>query len=307
MKAIKQHATQKGFTLIELLLALALGAFVVAISIALYQHAKKAYVENGTQLLNTKKVIISQRFFKEGLAGSIESCNNAPIRLSLVDSSQLWWQAGASVAEIYPAHNNIQSFKEVGSQIGERDANSDVLLLRPALLPATSIVKHDIENDKFIAQNSIQLTRGGLAIVCDQNVAVVFQVAYTTGRHIHYGSGDITPGNCRRAFNAENCGGDYRFDKDALLAHYTPKIFYIANSYAGPALYRQQPIISRRGYSHRLSMHSQELVSGIIGLHGATAQTDNGHSSGLVLQITIAGNTSTKSEHYEKYLYTLPL
>ena len=229
MKAIKRQTATRGFTLIELLLTLALGAFVVATSVALYQYIKGAYIDSGRRLLVTEKLIVSQRIFKEALAGSIESCNTAPIRLSLVNGSQVWLQARKSVAEVYPAHSTMGGLKKIGNQIGDREATSDVLLLSPALLPATPLVRHDLENDKLVAQDSIGLTRGGLAVVCDENVAIVFQVAYTTGRHIHYAGSGITPGNCSGAFVSEQCGGDYRFDKNALVAHYAPSLFYIAH------------------------------------------------------------------------------
>ncbi|MBC6414706.1 MAG: prepilin-type N-terminal cleavage/methylation domain-containing protein [Chromatiales bacterium] len=307
MAAISIQSARQGFTLIEILLTLALAAFVLAISIALYQYAKQAYIDNGAQLRVTEKLIASKRIFSETLNGSIKSCSAAPTRLSLVNSTQLWLQAGASAVEIYPGQNNISSFKRVGDKIGERDIDSDVLLLRAARLPATSLVAHSIENNKFIAQNSIGLTRSGLAIVCDENAAVVFQVAYTTGRHIHYAGGGIAPGNCANAFSDERCGGSYRFAKGALLAHYTPTIFYIANSHAGPALYRQKPIIFRRHGNRRLSMRAQELVSGIMRLHAAADFSPSKQNNGLALQLTIAKDAHSRSDHYETYMYTLPL
>ena len=293
--------------MIELLLTLALSAFVVAISVALYQHAKGAYMDSGKRLLVTEKLAVSQRILKEALAGSIESCNAAPTQLSLLNSSQVWLQARTSVAEVYPARNNIKGFKKIGAQIGGREAESDLLLLRSVILPATSLVLHDTENDRLIARNSIGLTRGGLAIVCDENAAIVFQVAYTTGRHIHYGNGEIVPGNCRNAFTSERCGGNYRFDKGALLAHYAPSLFYIANGHAGLALYRQRPTIFRQQHGRRLSIRAQELVSGITQLQAATNHTDTGQNTELVLQLTIAGDINTEHQYYEKYLYTLPL
>ena len=294
--------------MIELLLTLALGAFVITISIMLYQYAKSAYIDSGRQLLVTEKLAVSQRVFKEALTGSIASCNAAPTRLSIVDSSQPWLQAGKSAIEIYPAQNNVKGFKKIGTKIGERDDDSDVLLLGSAVLPATPIISHDIANNKFIVGNSIGLTRGGLAIVCDRKVAVVFQVAYTTGLHIHYAGSGIVPGNCTGAFTSEQCGGRYLFGKDALLAHYAPSVFYIANGHAGTALYRQKPIVFRSSHSRRLSMRSQELVSGIIQLQAASGERDDsGHNNGLVLQITIAADAATSSKHHERYLYTLPL
>ena len=307
MRAIKHRTAALGFTLIELLLALALGAFVVAISIALYQYAKSAYMDSGRRLLVTEKLAVSQHLFKEAAMGSIESCSSAATRLSLVDSSQPWLQAGKSAIEIYPAQNNVKGFKKIGTKIGERDDDSDVLLLRAAPLPATPIISHDIANDKFIVGNSIGLTRGGLAIVCDGKVAVVFQVAYTTGRHIHYAGDGIVPGNCTGAFASESCGGRYLFGKGALLAHYAPSVFYIANGYTGSALYRQKPTIFRSSHSRRLSMRSQELVSGVIRLQAASGRADSGHNNGLVLQITIAGDANKNPRHHETYLYTLPL
>ena len=307
MKAIKRQTTTRGFTLIELLLTLALGAFVVATSVALYQYIKGAYIDSGRRLLVTEKLIVSQRIFKEALAGSIESCNTAPIRLSLVNSSQVWLQARKSVAEVYPAHSALGGLKKIGNQIGEREATSDVLLLSPALLPATPIVLHDVENDKFVIQDSVALTRGGLAVVCDENVAIVFQVAYTTGRHIHYTGNGVAPGNCSGAFVSEQCGGDYRFDKNALLAHYAPSLFYIAHGRTGLALYEQKPIIFRQSHNRRLSIRARELVSGIIQLQATTNRTDAGYATGLVVQLTVAGDANTNHQYYEKHLYTLPL
>lgn len=307
MKAMKPQTAMRGFTLIELLLTLALGAFVVAISVALYQYAKGAYIDSGKRLLITEKLVASQRIFEEALSGSIESCNAAPMQLSLINSSQGWLQARKSVAEIYPARNNVGGLKRIGTQIGEREPESDVLLLRPAVLPATAIVSHDIANNKLIVRNSIGLTRGELAIICDENIAVVFQVIYTTGRHIHYAGDRVVPGNCASAFTSEQCGGHYRFDRGALLAHYEPSILYIANGHAGPALYSQKPVIFRRSHSRRLSMRARELVSNITQLHATTNHAKTGRDTELVLQITIAGDTNTNHLHYEKHLYTLPL
>ena len=307
MRAIKRQTTAHGFTLIELLLTLALGAFVVATSVALYQYIKDAYIDSGRRLLTTEKLIVSQRIFNEALMGSIESCNTAPARMSLVNSSQVWLQARRSAAEVYPAHSTLGGLKKIGDQIGEREASSDVLLLSPAVLPAAPLVLHDVQNDKFVIQHSIGLTRGGLAVVCDENAAIIFQVAYTTGRHIHYARSGITPGNCSGAFVSAQCGGTYRFDKNALLAHYAPSIFYVANGHAGLALYRQKPIIFRQSHNSRLSIRAQELVSGVIQMQAATNRTNVGHSSGLVVQLTVVGDMNTVHQHHEKYLYTLPL
>ena len=307
MKAIERQTATRGFTLIELLLTLALGAFVVATSVALYQYIKDAYIDSGKRLSATEKLIVSQRIFKEALAGSIESCNTAPVRQSLVNSSQVWLQARESVAEVYPAHSTIGGLKKIGNRIGEREATGDVLLLRPAVLPATSVVRHDVENDKFVVGNSIGLTRGGLAVVCDENAAVIFQVAYTTGRHIHYAGSGIAPGNCSSAFTSEQCGGNYRFDKNALLAHYSPSLFYVAHGHAGLALYRQKPIIFRQSHNRRLSIRARELVSGVVQLQATTNRTDAGNSSELVVQLTVVGNANTNHRYYEKHLYTLPL
>lgn len=309
MKAIinKRYASAHGFTLIELLLTLALGAFVLTTSITLYQHAKGAYTASGKQLLITEKLAVSQRLLQEASNGSINSCYEAPTRLSLVNSSQFWLQAGESPAEIYTTGNNIVGLKRIGTQIGEREAESDVLLLRSAALPATSIVTHDIEHDKFIVRNGIGLTRGELAIACDENVAVVFQVAYTTGRHIHYSGSGIVPGNCAEAFTSEQCGGSYRLGKEALLAHYAPSVFYIANGYAGLALYRQKPTIFRNNHNRRLSLRAQEMVSGIIRLHAALGNADSGQKPEIVVEFTIVANTKANKLEHEKYLYTLLL
>ena len=307
MKAIKRQTATCGFTLIELLLTLALGAFVVATSVALYQYIKDAYIDSGKRLLATEKLIVSQRIFEEALAGSIESCNTAPVRMSLVNSSQVWLQATESVAEVYPAHNIIGGLKKIGNRVGEREATSDVLLLRPAVLPATSVVLHDVENNKFVVRNSIGLTRGGLTVVCDENVAIIFQVAYTTGRHIHYAGSGIAPGNCSGAFVSEQCGGNYRFDKNVLLAHYAPSIFYIAHGHAGLALYEQKPVIFRQSHNRRLSIRARELVSGIVQMQAATNRLGIGNSTGLVVQLTVAGDVNTNHQYYEKHLYTLPL
>ncbi len=307
MKAIKRQISTRGFTLIELLLTLALGAFVVATSVALYQYIKDAYIDSGKRLLTTERLIVSQRIFKEALAGSIESCNTAPVRLSLVNSSQIWLQARKSAAEVYSAHSTIGDLKKIGNQIGEREATSDVLLLSPAVLPATPIMLHDVGNDKFVVQDSIGLTRGGLAVVCDENAAIIFQVAYTTGRHIHYAGSGIAPGNCPSAFTSEQCGGNYRFDKNALLAHYAPSLFYIAHGHAGLALYQQKPIIFRQSHNRRLSIRAREIVSGIIQLQATTNRTDAGHGTGLVVQLTVAGDANTNHRYHEKHLYTLPL
>ena len=307
METIKRQTATSGFTLIELLLTLALGAFVVATSVSLYQYIKDAYIDSGRRLLTTEKLIVSQRIFNRALAGSIESCNIAPTRLSLVNSSQVWLQARKSAAKVYPAHSTTGGLKKIGDQIGEREATSDVLLLSPAVLPAAPIVLHDVQNDKFVIQNSIGLTRGGLAVVCDENVAIIFQVAYTTGRHIHYARSGITPGNCSGAFVSMQCGGTYRFDKNALLAHYEPSFFYIAHGHAGLALYRQKPVIFRQGHNRRLSIRAQELVSGVMQMQAATNLTDAGYGSGLVVQLTVVGDTNTIHQHHEKYLYTLPL
>jgi len=315
-----------GFTLIELLLALALGAFVIASSVALYQNIQLAYTESSRQLQSTQKFAVAQRIVDAAVNGALASCNTATTRRSLVNGRQFWSQAGRANAEVYPASSTVRGLKRIGSSTGARAANSDVLLLRTAQLPASAVVMHDIDNDKFVIQNSIGLSRGELAVVCDKNAALIFQVSHTTGRHIHYGERHggrrVAPGNCTN-FAAPRCGGNYRFAAGALLARYTPLVFYVGYGYAGVALYRQKPSVSKRANGHRLSLRAQELVSGIAQLRAALSAANNGAATALAVQLTIADGTTTDDRpraawsnesdsalhrrHDEKYLYTRPL
>jgi len=303
-----------GFTLIELLLALALAAFVIGFSVALYQNIKLAYTESSRQLQNTKKFTVAQRIMDESLNGSLASCNTATTRRSLVNGSQFWSQAAGAHAEVYPASTSISGLKRIGNSIGERAANSDVLVLRTAQLPASAVVMHDTSNAKFVIQNSIGLSRGELAVVCDKNAALIFQVTHTTGRHIHYRGAQVAPGNCTN-FAAPRCAGNYRFAGGALLARYTALIFYVGYGYAGPALYRQKPTVIRRANGRRLSLRAQELVSGISQLHATVNLAASGAATALAVQFSLADSTTSghaadaasNRQHDEKYLYTRPL
>ena len=85
------------------------------------------------------------------------------------------------------------------------------------------------------------------------------------------------------------------------------RFFILRMVEAGLALYEQKPTIFRQSHNRRLSIRARELVSGIIQLQATTDRTDAAYGTGLIVQLTVAGDANTNQQYHEKHLYTLPL
>ena len=305
MKLFKRAS---GFTLIELLVTIALGAFVVSTSIALYQVVRKAQLANAQSLTMTQNLVVAQRSIAAALEGALASCATASRHISLVRDNRFWLQAKQAVAEVHRANSILPGLKKVGSAPAQRHAGSDVLVLRPTRLPATPIVSHDLDEGAFITQNAIGLRRGELATVCDENVAVVFQVSRVSAKKVYYTHATILPGNCADPFRSAECGGGHHWGSTTLLARYSPSVFYIGNGRSGLALYKQQPTVFGRGSSRRLALHTQELVAGITQLKASVSRSVAGEGlASIALRLTIADTSASGERRYEKHAFTLPL
>lgn len=309
MQSLKQPSGQiRGFTLVELLVAIALGAFLITISITLYQTILKAQLTAAQSLAITQKLIVSRHAITTALDGAITPCTSAPKRISLVRANHFWLQHNRAIAEVSVAGDALSGLKPIGRLAGERHPASDVLIVRPARLPATAIVAHDSVNNAFVIQNPIGLTRGDLAIICNQHIAVVFQVARVTTKRIYYVGTNISPGNCPNAFTSPDCGGDYVWTADTLLAHYHPTVFYIGNGSSGLALYRQQPTVFHSGNQHRLALRAQQLVEGVTQLNVAVSNTaGNTNPNAIAVRLTLADISLSANKRYEKHAFTVPL
>ena len=305
MKPLEQAS---GFTLIELLVTIALSAFVITTSIALYQVVRKAQLANAQSLTMTQNLVVAQRSIAAAVEGTLASCAGAARHISLVRDNRFWLQPKRAVAEVHRANSALPGLKKVGSSPAQRHAGSDVLVLRPARFPATPIVSHNLDEGAFVIQNTIGLRRGELATVCNENLAVVFQVSRVSAKKVFYTHATILPGNCASPFRSDECGGGHHWGSTALLARYTPSIFYIGNGRSGLALYKQQPTVFGRGSRRRLALHTQELVAGITQLKASVNRAVGSESSAnIALRLTIADTSSSGERRYEKHAFTLPL
>ncbi len=257
-----------GFTLVELLSALTLGALLIAALLKLQHNMQSAHNAAENRSAVAQKLIVARRALADSVAGIMPACAGKARHFNLMTaaaSAPFWLKPFESTLRVVGADDPPDGLKAVGRRAGERRAQSDVLIVRAAALPAVSVSGHATATRAFVVSDTAGFKPGDVALVCDEHAAVLFQVTDVGAHSLGYAGGAARPGNCPGAFAAGGCARDYRFSGNAVGARYTASVFYVGVGKSGDgfSLYRQRPVVVRSGATRRLRLSTEEIITGV--------------------------------------------
>lgn len=260
---------QGGFTLVELLSALTLGALLIAALLKLHHNAQWAHAAAANRAAVAQKLIVLRRAIGESVAGMAPACGAKAQRFNLMTagaSAPFWLKVFESTVQVVGDDDGApDGLKRVGTRPGERRAQSDVLVVRGAALPAVSVSGHATGTRAFVVSDTAGFRRGDAALICDEHAAALFQVTDVGAHSLGYGGGGVRPGNCAGAFAAGGCAQQHHFGDGAVIARYAASVFYVGvgKSGGGFSLYRQRPGVVRAGAVRRLTLSAEEIITGV--------------------------------------------
>lgn len=300
-----------GFTLIELLSALTLGALLIAAMLKLHHNAQWAHAAAANRAAVAQKLIVLRRAVGESVAGIAPACGAKTLRFNLMTagaSAPFWLKVFESTVQVVGDGDSgaPDGLKRVGERPGERRAQSDVLVVRGAALPAVSVSGHATGTRAFVVSDTAGFRRGDAALICDEHAAALFQVTDVGAHSLGYGGGGVRPGNCAGAFAAGGCAQQHRFGEGAVIARYAASVFYVGvgKSGGGFSLYRQRPGVVRAGAVRRLALSAEEIITGVQQMaadvvvrqggrlrHAAAGGGDSGGTPfAIALEVVISGH-----------------
>lgn len=261
---------RSGFTLVELLSALTLGALLIAALLKLHHNAQWAHAAAANRAAVAQKLIVLRRAVGESVAGIVPMCSAKAQRFNLMTagaSAPFWLKLFESTVQVIGGGDGgaPDGLKRAGDRPGERRAQSDVLIVRGAALPAVSVSGHATGTRAFVVSDTAGFRPGDAALICDEHAAALFQVTDVGAHSLGYGGGGVRPGNCADAFAAGGCAQQHRFGGGAVIARYAASVFYVGvgKSGGGFSLYRQRPGVVRAGATRRLTLSAEEIITGV--------------------------------------------
>lgn len=262
------RARHGGFTLVELLSALTLGALLIAAMLKLHHNAQWAHAAAANRAAVAQKLIVLRRAVGESVAGMAPACGAKALRFNLMTagaSAPFWLKVFESTVRVVGDGGAPDGLKRVGARPGERRAQSDVLVVRSAALPAVGVSGHATGTRAFVVSDTAGFRPGDAALICDEHAAALFQVTDVGAHSLGYGGGGVRPGNCAGAFAAGGCAQQHRFGEGAVIARYAASVFYVGvgKSGGGFSLYRQRPGVVRAGATRRLTLSAEEIITGV--------------------------------------------
>jgi len=305
----KRHG---GFTLVELLSALTLGALLIAALLKLHHNAQWAHAAAANRAAVAQKLIVMRRAVGESVTGIVPACGAKARRFNLMTAAApapFWLKPFESAVRVVGAGDSgaPDGLKRAGDRPGERSAQSDVLIVRGAALPAVSVSGHATDTRAFVVSDTAGFRTGDAALICDEHAAALFQVTDVGAHSLGYGGGGVQPGNCAGAFAAGGCAQQHRFGDGAVIARYAASVFYVGvgKSGGGFSLYRQRPGVVRAGAVRRLTLSAEEIITGVRRMaasvvvrqggrlrHANAGGGDGGGSPfAIALEVVISGHT----------------
>ena len=241
-----------GVTLIETLLAAALGTVILTALLALYQRGVMSHAFAASRSALTEKIFIIDRLFADELhvtGGSVCRANATAFNLVNRSSAENW---------LRPFDRPVQI------------ADGSVTVLKTGI--PTALESHDIAKAQLTLTHAAPFERGGLLVVCDNNISVLLQITRTANGKRTFGYAPdvgVQPGNCGSPFGVGGCGPeDYRFDAGALVAPYRPVSFFIATTDGrAPALRRRRLVIANTANGTATArLLSEEVAENVVAL-----------------------------------------
>lgn len=276
---------QLGVSLLETLAASALAGFLAVVLVKLYQLSFTTYLQSAARLETMNTLLSSENILHRSLhLASTRLCGAGSVRQSLVHP----------IEDLAPFTDEINITQARSLRNGRYKIRGDLLTVHKTG-PPHRLAGHNRPAQHFVLHEPSPFGRGDLLVVCDPQRTVLMQITGSSndGRTLSYRfQSTVSPGNCQDAFISCQCGCDYTFGEQAVVALYQPLILFVSPRPASKplpanhALFRSYLVIERSSGRFNARLHSEELVPGIV-LARATVNNNGPHIKQLNYGIVI--------------------
>ncbi len=267
-----------GTVLLEWLFAIVGSIFLLAILVQLYQTLFSQDLLSRTHFTTLNTLVTAEQTLARRLhLASAWPCGDTPRKVNVLNrSKQFDWLDWHQTHRVHP-HNSktAQSLRASNETASSRVAGSDVITVLNASFP-TYLAHHNKKKYTFTLQQKINIERGALAVVCDTNTSMLFQVTRVldNGYTVAYYNTNTAPGNCPNPWDKKSrCYSLYRhsFSSSSLIAILQPSIWFVGHSHSDGqrSLYwRKLVLANRKGRGVEARMLAEELLPGVALLRG---------------------------------------
>lgn len=251
MRAIRMR--QSGFSLIELMIAMVLGLLVIAAAGSMFFSNRRTY--GTTEALN--RIQENQRVAYEMMARDIREAGGNPCTNNVVNMLDTSKPGGSFYAGWIDG---------ISGANGTGPNGSDEITLGQANGASISVVSNDSPSAEVGVTSTAGINDGDILMVCNSEVAAIFQATNIASGKIGHNSGTGTPGNLakpfqitQKAFDASvggsnapgycflpgspknpNCLNDPSNSPVQLVKPVSIRWFLADNGRGGTSLYRQE-------------------------------------------------------------------
>jgi len=183
----KAQRRQRGFTLVELMISLLLGLLVIGAAGSMFFSNRKVY--GSTEAIS--RIQENQRSAYEMLARDIREAGGNPCTRNIVNMLDTSKPGGAYYAGW---QNGLSGTNNTGLN------GSDEISLSNATAGAIMVTSNDGPSAEVGVTTNIGISSGDILMVCNSEVASVFQVTNTANNKLGHNSGEGVPGNLAKPF-----------------------------------------------------------------------------------------------------------
>lgn len=182
----KAQRRQRGFTLVELMISLLLGLLVIGAAGSMFFSNRKVY--GSTEAIS--RIQENQRSAYEMLARDIREAGGNPCTRNIVN--MLDTTKGGSYYTGW--QNGISGANNTGPN------GSDEISLASANGGAITVTSNDEPSAELGVSSNVGINTGDIMMVCNSEVASIFQVTNTANNKLGHNAGTGIPGNLEKPF-----------------------------------------------------------------------------------------------------------
>lgn len=182
-------ASQRGFTLVELMISLLLGLLVISAAGSIFFSSRNVY--GNTEALN--RIQENQRSAYEMMARDIREAGGNPCTKNIVNMLD----PSKSGGDFSGWLNGVSGENNTGPN------GSDSITLSSALEGSIKVVSNDNPSAEIGVSTNAGINSGDILMVCNAEVAAIFQVTNTANNKLGHNSGEGTPGNLAKPFQID--------------------------------------------------------------------------------------------------------
>lgn len=173
----KTQGRQRGFTLVELMISLLLGLLVIGAAGSMFFSNRKVY--GSTEAIS--RIQENQRSAYEMLARDIREAGGNPCTKNIVNMLDTTKPGGAYFTGWV---NGVDGENNTGPN------GSDRIVLSNATGGGIQVTSEDVPNAALGVSSSAGINAGDILMVCNSEVAAIFEVTNATGNKLVHNSGE---------------------------------------------------------------------------------------------------------------------